>query len=177
MVIHFIIWHKNQAYEILFSFQLLLDMLVFLYGYLTTKSDPTDRIVRLDRYCHLTQQSFDQDKYEFFCHICEAHVMEFTKHCGRCQRCTAEFDHHCVWLNNCVGKENYRLFFKLIVIVLFDTLFSVGIDVYFYILNENIEALVQGILNSIVAIAVGYLIIYHIWLYFSGKTTYQHIVE
>jgi hypothetical protein len=27
------------------------------------------------------------------------------------------FDHHCRWLNNCIGKANYKYFFRLIVLV------------------------------------------------------------
>ena len=84
--------------------KILMDLIVLIVAYITTKSDPTDRTVRIQRYCELENLNFDQDRYEFFCHICEANVEEFTKHCGKCNRCTAKFDHHCVWLNNCIGK-------------------------------------------------------------------------
>ena len=32
-------------------------------------------------------------------------------HCKACSRCVLEYDHHCVWLNNCIGYNNYRYFF------------------------------------------------------------------
>jgi hypothetical protein len=54
----------------------MLDLAVMVQGYKTTKSDPTDRTIRVERYLSVTRQHFDQDKYEFYCHICEAHVLE-----------------------------------------------------------------------------------------------------
>ncbi|VDO20058.1 unnamed protein product [Heligmosomoides polygyrus] len=63
--------------------------------------------------------AFDPTRHEHvieggFCNICQIHVKEKTKHCRRCNFCVEVFDHHCIWLNNCIGKKNYRLFVLLL---------------------------------------------------------------
>jgi len=162
----------------------VLDLIIIYYGYITTKSDPSDPIVRQDRYHKLTKTYFPEKDYEYYCNFCEAHVQEKTKHCGRCNRCTAKFDHHCVWLNNCVGWTNYRAFFKLITFAIIflvqnwaASLFVVLVimpgawDSSYYILN-----IIELVINVPMTIGVCMLLYYHIWLWRHGKTTYQHIV-
>lgn len=36
-------------------------------------------------------------------------------HCSKCGYCVLEMDHHCQWINNCVGKGNFRIFSLLLV--------------------------------------------------------------
>eukprot|EP00397_Hematodinium_sp_SG-2012_P003660 GEMP01003668.1.p1 GENE.GEMP01003668.1~~GEMP01003668.1.p1 ORF type:complete len:620 (+),score=99.10 GEMP01003668.1:165-2024(+) len=42
-----------------------------------------------------------------------------TKHCSECNVCVAEFDHHCVWISNCVGGGNHRMFILLLILEFF----------------------------------------------------------
>ena len=35
---------------------------------------------------------------------------EKTKHCKLCEGCVNGFDHHCMWVDNCVGYKNHRIF-------------------------------------------------------------------
>ncbi|XP_062216511.1 probable protein S-acyltransferase 22 isoform X2 [Phragmites australis] len=68
------------------------------------------------RWLHLDNQPSDQNISEegmFFCSLCEAEVLKNSKHCRVCDKCVDGFDHHCRWLNNCIGKRNYKGFFVL----------------------------------------------------------------
>lgn len=108
-----------------------LNAAVFVLGLLCTCLDPSDPIVRLDRYCKLTNQAFpEEDEFSRFCQWCDSHVQDRSKHCGRCNRCTSDFDHHCVWLNNCVGSRNYRLFFGLVAIKFLHSVMIIWLDAY-----------------------------------------------
>ncbi|CAG9324995.1 unnamed protein product [Blepharisma stoltei] len=119
------------------------------------------------------------------------HVKEDTKHCATCLRCVDRFDHHCKWLNNCVGRKNYKIFicllpvvsltlvdliiFKLIVIVN-GFLYGVGID-------QNLENLILAVLvlfliiDTLGLIGIIYLQMLHFWLWVNGMTTYEFIVK
>lgn len=65
--------------------------------------------------CEARNERFDGGAYEFMCEVCDTHVLNSAKHCGACNRCVDQFDHHCKWINNCVGRANYRHFFRLII--------------------------------------------------------------
>ena len=48
------------------------------------------------------------------CPVCRAVQGSDTKHCYLDGRCVDGFDHHCVYLNTCVGRRNYPLFFTFV---------------------------------------------------------------
>jgi hypothetical protein len=48
------------------------------------------------------------------CRTCEIPKPARSKHCSLCKMCVARADHHCVWVNNCLGRGNYKYFIGLL---------------------------------------------------------------
>ena len=63
-----------------------------------------------------------------------------TKHCGECNRCVKQFDHHCLFLNNCIGANNYKYFIALIYTYAAQTLMTILVAVAGYKLSTQFEA-------------------------------------
>ena len=70
---------------------------------------------------------------EEFCPLCLVKSKFRSKHCLICQICVDEFDHHCFWVGNCIGKDNYTLFFIFLIYILINTLFNMGVNIYYLI--------------------------------------------
>ena len=45
-----------------------------------------------------------------YCNICKITKPPRSKHCKICNFCIDKFDHHCIWINQCVGSNNYYYF-------------------------------------------------------------------
>lgn len=68
-----------------------------------------------------------------FCNKCQIVRPPRCHHCSICNRCVLQFDHHCVWLNNCIGYNNYRPFFLTLVFIVLGCWYGVIIlSVPFY---------------------------------------------
>ena len=60
----------------------------------------------------------------YYCIKCQVKKEMNSNHCYFCDECYSDFDHHCIWLNKCIGKNNKKLFYCLIVIILLNSVFN-----------------------------------------------------
>jgi len=173
-------------------------LVVLISGYIATATDPSDPYLKEARQAHALNQTYEPSKREFYCSTDHTYVSAGSKHCRRCNRCTEGFDHHCKWINNDIGKANYKSFFVMItsvmvfltVYVLFAIIVTVGYANDRLLTSHNVFLFGdsrKGILAGLVImwIFMGLscafllldvnLVLFHIFLRYKGLTTFQYI--
>jgi hypothetical protein len=60
-------------------------------------------------------------------------VHRHSKHCRECNKCIDGFDHHCKWVNNCIGRHNYRPFISLLTSMCGILSLQLGVGLYLFI--------------------------------------------
>lgn len=126
-----------------------------------------------------------------YCKSCNIWRPPRTHHCRICDACMETQDHHCVWLNNCVGRRNYRFFFTyvsfaslLALLLLAFTLIHVALYADHH--NISFAASLTGRTPERVSFALflyallalpypGSLFIYHLFLIARGETTREYL--
>mgnify|MGYP003365968159 CR=1 FL=1 len=68
------------------------------------------------QFSSLNQYKFNNILYyrNTICRTCKVEKPARSKHCNICNTCVYVNDHHCVWMNNCIGKGNYRYFYAFL---------------------------------------------------------------
>jgi palmitoyltransferase ZDHHC4 len=90
----------------------------YIFTYLCNLTTPTSaHIITPESHADAMRQ-YPYDYKLFYpgmiCRTCQLPKPARSKHCSLCRACVARQDHHCIWVNNCVGRGNYRWFLALL---------------------------------------------------------------
>jgi palmitoyltransferase ZDHHC9/14/18 len=126
-----------------------------------------------------------------YCKTCNIWRPPRTHHCRVCDACMETQDHHCVWLNNCVGRRNYRYFFAFVgmgSIMALSLIAFTALHIQSYASDRGISfgAALGGRTQERVAFAMliyailalpypGSLCVYHLFLVGRGETTREYL--
>ncbi|GAB4833831.1 Probable protein S-acyltransferase 16 [Ancistrocladus abbreviatus] len=94
-----------------------------------------------------------------YCQKCSHYKPPRAHHCRVCRRCVLRMDHHCIWINNCVGHANYKVFFVFVLDAVIACIYSL---------------VISGVLLIPLTIALGVLLGWHVYLILRNKTTIEY---
>ncbi|KAG0208382.1 Palmitoyltransferase zdhhc14 [Mortierella sp. NVP41] len=130
-----------------------------------------------------------------YCETCRIYRPPRCSHCRQCDNCVEDEDHHCIWLNNCIGRRNYRYFLIFVSTASIYALYTSALCLTHLLLlyrdRKNDPSGVPSFQNDVLAkapvsalvmifafimgLAVGALATYHFWLATINRTTHEQV--
>lgn len=120
-----------------------------------------------------------------YCQKCGQYKPPRAHHCRVCKRCVLRMDHHCVWINNCVGHENYKAFFLFVLYVVLACIYALVLLVGSAIQELHDEErrsgnifktsyILCGLIIIPLTVALIVLLVWHMYLLSHNKTTIEY---
>ncbi|KAJ4308411.1 palmitoyltransferase swf1 [Neodidymelliopsis sp. IMI 364377] len=108
------VWHSLHLHHKLLVAFLLPQPYLFLY--LCAKRNTQTYIDTSNHASQMLHYPYDRVLYHpgNTCSTCDFLKPARSKHCSICKTCVSRMDHHCIWVNNCLGRGNYKYFLFLL---------------------------------------------------------------
>ncbi|KAH6629074.1 DHHC palmitoyltransferase-domain-containing protein [Boeremia exigua] len=112
----------------------------YFWLWLSAKSNSTTYITPQNHAAQMRHYPYDRVLYHPGnpCSTCHLLKPARSKHCSICKTCVSRMDHHCIWVNNCLGRGNYKYFLFLLLST--GLLIAYGAYLAYYALTPPVAA-------------------------------------